>query len=180
LKISGADAKLDKTVVDEIADPLMHLVRNSVSHGIELPDVREARGKPREGTVALNAFREGDNIIIEIADDGNGIDAEHIRETIAEKRPALHGRHRTPDRRRGHSSSFLPPGSPRKKASAPFPAAASAWTWLRPTSPDWAARVEITTTLGHGSKFSIKLPLTLLIYAASARQRRASRSSRFR
>jgi two-component system chemotaxis sensor kinase CheA len=79
LVISGADTDLDKTIVDEVGEPLMHLVRNCVDHGIEPPDVREARGKPRAGTLKLNAYHEGNQVIIEISDDGGGIDLERVR-----------------------------------------------------------------------------------------------------
>ena len=80
LTISGAETDLDKTIVDEVGEPLMHLIRNCVDHGIEPPDVREARGKPRHGTIALNAYHEGNQVIIEIADDGGGIDLGRVRE----------------------------------------------------------------------------------------------------
>src|SRR6185312_7550012 len=70
LDISGAETDLDKTIVDEVGEPLMHLLRNSVDHGIEPPDVRQQRGKPRAGTIALNAYHEGNQIIIEVTDDG--------------------------------------------------------------------------------------------------------------
>ncbi len=80
LEISGADTDLDKTIVDEVGEPLMHLIRNCVDHGIEPPDVRVARGKPRHGTIALNAYHEGNQIIIEISDDGGGIDLARVRD----------------------------------------------------------------------------------------------------
>jgi len=70
LEIFGADTDLDKTIVDEVGEPLMHLVRNCVDHGIEAPAVREARGKPRHGTIKLNAYHEGNQVILEISDDG--------------------------------------------------------------------------------------------------------------
>jgi len=79
LQIAGAETDLDKTIVDEVGEPLMHLVRNCVDHGIEPPDVREANGKPRQGTLKLNAYHEGNQVIIEISDDGGGIDLERVR-----------------------------------------------------------------------------------------------------
>ena len=79
LEIAGAETDLDKTIVDEVGEPLMHLVRNCVDHGIEPPDVREANGKPRQGTLKLNAYHEGNQVIIEISDDGGGIDLERVR-----------------------------------------------------------------------------------------------------
>lgn len=85
LAISGADTELDKTMVELIADPLVHLVRNSLDHGIELPQVREAAGKPRSGTIHLAAAQEGDQIVITISDDGAGIDPERIAGKAIEK-----------------------------------------------------------------------------------------------
>jgi len=80
LEIFGADTDLDKTIVDEVGEPLMHLVRNCVDHGIETPAVREAHGKPRHGTIKLNAYHEGNQVILEISDDGAGIDLQRVRE----------------------------------------------------------------------------------------------------
>ena len=165
LKISGADAKLDKTVVDEIADPLMHLIRNSVSHGIEAPDVREARGKPREGEVGLNAFREGDNIIIEIADNGNGLDVERIRETIAEK--GLRSMAEVERLSDDEVMRFIfAPGFSTKKNVSAISGRGVGMDVVKTNITKLGGTVEIKSTLGEGSKFSIKLPLTLLIYAA--------------
>ena len=73
LNVVGAETELDRTVIDEIGDPLVHLIRNSVDHGIESPDVRRAKGKPEEGTVELRAYHSGNYVFIEIEDDGAGI-----------------------------------------------------------------------------------------------------------
>ncbi|WP_284616811.1 chemotaxis protein CheA [Aquabacterium humicola] len=78
LEVSGEDTELDKTVVEKIGDPLLHLVRNAVDHGIESPDEREARGKPERGTVRLNAFHDSGSIVIEVGDDGGGLKRERI------------------------------------------------------------------------------------------------------
>jgi two-component system chemotaxis sensor kinase CheA len=79
LEISGAETDLDKTIVDEVGEPLMHLLRNNVDHGIESPDEREKLGKSRIGTIKLNAYHEGNQIIIEVSDDGAGINLEKVR-----------------------------------------------------------------------------------------------------
>jgi two-component system chemotaxis sensor kinase CheA len=78
LRVSGEDTELDKTVVEKIGDPLMHLVRNAIDHGIGAPDVRAARGKPAQGTVALNAYHDSGNIVIQVSDDGDGLNREKI------------------------------------------------------------------------------------------------------
>ncbi|WP_336001651.1 chemotaxis protein CheA [Halorientalis halophila] len=84
-RIEGEDIELDRTILTEISDPLMHILRNSVDHGIEPPEERERRGKPRQGTVELRATRERDHVIIEVEDDGAGLDVESIREKAVEK-----------------------------------------------------------------------------------------------
>ena len=165
LKISGEDAKLDKTVINEIADPLMHLVRNSVSHGIEIPDVRKARGKPAEGTITLNAYKEGDNIIIEITDDGNGIDVQRVRETIAEKGlRSMAEVERMPDDE-AIKYIFAPGFSTKKEVSA-ISGRGVGMDVVKTNISKLGGSIEIKTEPGKGSKFSIKLPLTLVIYAA--------------
>ncbi len=85
LELQGEDTDLDKNLVEALADPLVHLVRNSVDHGIEMPDVREAAGKPRKGTVVLAAKQEGDHILLSITDDGKGMDADVLRSKAVEK-----------------------------------------------------------------------------------------------
>lgn len=85
LQISGADAELDKSMIEKIGDPLMHLVRNAIDHGIESPERRAAAGKPTRGTVSLNAFHESGSIVIEVADDGGGLDSERILRKAVEK-----------------------------------------------------------------------------------------------
>jgi two-component system chemotaxis sensor kinase CheA len=85
LTITGEETELDRTVVDQIGDPLMHLLRNSADHGLETPEVRSGRGKPETGSIFLNAYQEGNNVIIEVGDDGNGIDVEAVRQKIIER-----------------------------------------------------------------------------------------------
>ncbi|MFP4485364.1 MAG: chemotaxis protein CheW [Campylobacterales bacterium] len=85
LNISGEDTELDKSIVEEIGDPLVHIIRNSCDHGIETPDVRVANGKGEQGTVDLKAYNEGNHIVIEIKDDGKGLDAEALRQKSFEK-----------------------------------------------------------------------------------------------
>lgn len=166
LKISGEDAKLDKAVINEITDPLMHLVRNSVSHGIESPETRESRGKPREGTVSLNAYKEGDTIIIEINDDGNGIDVTRIRESIAEK-GLLHSMaeiENMPDEQVMHY--IFEPGFSTRKDVDPSSGRGVGMDVVKTNIAKLGGSIDITTEPGKGTKFSIKLPLTLLINPA--------------
>ena len=85
LVMSGEDTELDRTVVDQIGDPLQHLLRNSADHGLESAELRKERGKPETGTIRLNAFQEGNNVIIEVGDDGNGIDTERVKSKAIER-----------------------------------------------------------------------------------------------
>jgi two-component system chemotaxis sensor kinase CheA len=85
LRIEGEKTELDKRMIDELGDPLIHMVRNSVDHGLEPPDARLAAGKPRSGTVSLQAMHRGNSVVITVSDDGRGIDAERIRRKIVEK-----------------------------------------------------------------------------------------------
>jgi len=85
LEMRGEDTDLDKNLVEALADPLIHLVRNAVDHGIEMPDEREAKGKPRAGTVILSAEQEGDHILLTISDDGRGMDPDVLRRKAIEK-----------------------------------------------------------------------------------------------
>lgn len=85
LLVEGADTELDRTVIDEIGDPMVHLLRNSLDHGIESPDVREAAGKPRLGTITVAAYQEGNGVIIEVRDDGAGISAEKVKKRAVER-----------------------------------------------------------------------------------------------
>jgi two-component system chemotaxis sensor kinase CheA len=85
LDIEGADTELDKSVIEQLGDPLTHLIRNSIDHGIEDPEVRVAQGKPDEGTITLRAFHEGGNVVIEVRDDGKGLDVALIREKAVQQ-----------------------------------------------------------------------------------------------
>ena len=85
LELIGAETELDRNLVEALADPLVHLVRNSIDHGVEMPDLREAQGKPRMGHVRLSAQQEGDYVSIEVQDDGAGIDPEKLRAKAREK-----------------------------------------------------------------------------------------------
>ncbi|MDR1916542.1 MAG: chemotaxis protein CheA [Synergistaceae bacterium] len=85
LQVEGAETELDRTVIDEIGDPMVHLLRNSLDHGIESPDVRESHGKPRLGTITVAAYQEGNGVIIEVRDDGAGIDPERVKKKAIDR-----------------------------------------------------------------------------------------------
>ena len=85
LYMSGEETELDRTVVDEIGDPLMHLLRNSADHGLESAEVRVERGKPPVGSIFLDAYQDGNNVVIEVRDDGNGIDVQAVKNKAIER-----------------------------------------------------------------------------------------------
>jgi len=85
LEISGEGTELDKRMIDELGDPMIHIIRNSADHGIESPEARTAAGKPRYGTISLCAFHRGSNIIIQVSDDGHGLDTDRIRAKAVER-----------------------------------------------------------------------------------------------
>ena len=127
LTFEGGDTELDKTVLDHLNDPLMHLIRNSMDHGIEPPEVRRAAGKPATGTIHLSARHAGAQVLVCVSDDGKGIDREAVRARAIEKGLA------TADARLSESEIFsfiLAPGLLHRAGRLPstFPDAASAWT----------------------------------------------------
>ncbi len=165
LKISGEDAKLDKTVINEMADPLMHLIRNSVSHGVETPELRVSRGKATEGQIGLKAYKEGNSVIIEIVDDGNGIDVQRVRETIAEKGLCSMAEIEKMSDDETMRYIFMPGFSTKKSVSA-VSGRGVGMDVVKTNIAKLGGAIDIKTELGKGTKFSIKLPLTLIIYAA--------------
>jgi two-component system chemotaxis sensor kinase CheA len=126
---------MDKLMVEDLAEPLLHLVRNAVDHGIELPEVRERAGKPAQGVIELRAEQRGNHIVIEIEDDGGGIDLARVRETAVGK--GLLDPAAVTDEHQLLDLLFLPSFS--TKSPPPDLGAASVWTWSRRTSPGSAA-----------------------------------------
>lgn len=160
LEIYGGDTELDKTVVDKIGDPLMHLVRNAMDHGIEPPHERTRIGKEAEGRVTLNAYHETGTIVIEISDDGRGLDPERIR-TIAVQRGLIKPSQNL-SRQEIYQLIFEPGFSTAEKVSN-ISGRGVGMDVVRRNIEALRGRVEIASTLGQGTKMSIYLPLTLAI-----------------
>jgi two-component system chemotaxis sensor kinase CheA len=160
LKLLGETTELDKTVMEKISDPMVHLIRNSLDHGLETPDVRIAMGKPALGTVTLNAFHQGGNIVIEIIDDGNGIDHNVIREKALEK--GLIEVDNDLTEQEIIDLIFLP-GFSTKTEVSDLSGRGVGMDVVRRNIQELNGSVEINTVLNQGSTFSIRLPLTLAI-----------------
>lgn len=160
LVIEGEDTELDKAVVEDLLDPIMHCVRNSCDHGIESPEERLAAGKPEAGTVLLKASNEGNLIIIDIADDGAGIDAEKVRKKAIEK-GIIH-----PDKvlseNEIHQLIFEPGFSTADKISK-ISGRGVGLDVVKTMIDKLNGTVNVTSVKGKGTTFSIRLPLTLAI-----------------
>lgn len=162
LELRGEDTDLDKNLVEALADPLVHLVRNSVDHGVESPEVREAAGKPRQGTVILSAEQEGDHILLSIDDDGAGMDADKLR-SIAVNKGLLD--QDSADRLTDHEAFnliFLP-GFSSKTEISDISGRGVGMDVVKTKITQLNGSLNIDSVLGRGSRIEIKVPLTLAI-----------------
>lgn len=165
LTIEGEETELDRTVIDEIGDPLMHLLRNSLDHGVEHPDEREAKGKPRTGEVGLIARHEGNNVVIMVTDDGNGIDAEVIRRKAVEKGMISQDEADNLSDADAVRLIFLPGFSTAEKITD-VSGRGVGMDVVRSKIESLGGHVDVETKIDEGSVFKIKLPLTLAIIQA--------------
>ena len=165
LTIEGEDTELDRTVIDEIGDPIMHLLRNSLDHGIEMPDEREAKGKPRIGEVGLIARHEGNNVVIMVTDDGKGIDPDLIRHKAVEK--GLFTQEEVDQMPDADAVRivFLPGFSTAEKISD-ISGRGVGMDVVKSKIESLSGQVDVETHINEGSIFKIKLPLTLAIIQA--------------
>jgi len=159
-QVSGEDTELDRTVVEEIADPLVHMVRNALDHGLEGPEVRAAAGKPENGTVHLSAYHQGSNIVIELQDDGRGIDPDKIFKKAVEK--GILAPNATLSREECYALIFAPGFSTAEKVTA-VSGRGVGMDVVKRNIEKLRGKIEITSEVGKGSVFKIKLPLTMAI-----------------
>ena len=165
LYMSGEETELDRTVVDEIGDPLMHLLRNSADHGLESAEVRAQRGKPEVGSIWLDAYQDGNNVVIEVRDDGNGIDTEAVKNKAIERGTI------TPEQAANMSEKeiidllFLPSFSTAKQVTD-VSGRGVGLDVVKSKIEALSGEVEVHSTLGEGSTWTIRLPLTLAIIQA--------------
>jgi len=162
LKIVGEDTELDKTVVEQIGDPLVHLLRNSLDHGIENPDTRVARGKPRKGTIRLEAQQEGDHIMIVISDDGGGIDPDRIGRIAMERGLVTAERLQGMAKRDILDLIFVPGFSTAEKVSN-VSGRGVGMDVVRSNIKKLNGVVELSSEMGKGTVITLRLPLTLAI-----------------
>ena len=165
LTIEGEETELDRTVIDEIGDPIMHLLRNSLDHGVESPDKREAKGKPRTGEVGLIARHEGNNVVIMITDDGAGIDASKIRRKAVEKGMISQSEADSLDDSDAVRLIFLP-GFSTAEQITDISGRGVGMDVVRSKIEALSGHVDVETHIDEGSVFKIKLPLTLAIIQA--------------
>ena len=162
LELIGAETELDRNLVEALADPLVHLVRNAIDHGIEMPDLREAQGKTRNGNVRLSAQQEGDYVSIEVQDDGAGIDPERLRAKAREKGLI------DPEAAARLTSEeclhlvFLP-GFSTKQEVTDISGRGVGMDVVQSRIRELSGQIQIQSELGRGSRFMIRVPLTLAI-----------------
>ena len=160
LKMSGEGTELDKTVMEKIGDPLVHLVRNSIDHGIEMPDIRVENGKSEMGLVHLNAYHQGGNIVIEITDDGAGLNKEKILEKAIKSGIASEGDSLTDDQ---VYDLIFQPGFSTAEEVTDVSGRGVGMDVVRKNIRSLGGTVDVKSQPGVGSTFSIRLPLTLAI-----------------
>ena len=157
---SGEETELDKTVIDKLGDPLVHLIRNSIDHGIESPDARKAAGKPAEGTIRLTAEHSGAHVLISVSDDGAGLDTEAIRSRAIEKGLI------SPDAAMSEKDLFeliLTPGFSTAKSISKVSGRGVGMDVVTSSIESFGGTVEIASVRGRGTTITLKLPLTLAI-----------------
>lgn len=160
LRISGAETELDKSMVEKIADPLMHLVRNAIDHGIESPQRRQARGKPAQGTILLNAYHESGSIVIEVSDDGGGLDADKILAKAIERGLVQPSQSLTPQE---IHRLIMEPGFSTAERVSNLSGRGVGMDVVRSNVEALRGSLEINSESGQGTCMRICLPLTLAI-----------------
>lgn len=165
LVMTGEDTELDRTVVDQIGDPLQHLLRNSADHGLEDTAVRLERGKPEMGTIFLNAYQEGNNVIIQVGDDGNGIDTDAVKSKAIERGVITPEQAEAMSKKEIVNLLFLPSFSMAKKITD-ISGRGVGLDVVKSNIEQLGGDVEVSTSLGEGTTFTVRLPLTLAIIQA--------------
>lgn len=163
--MSGEETELDRTVVDEIGDPLMHLLRNAADHGLESTELRLQRGKPEVGSIFLDAYQDGNNVVIEVRDDGNGIDVEAVKNKAIERGVI------TPEQGDNMSEKdiinlLFHAGFSTAKKISDVSGRGVGLDVVKAKIESLSGEVEVKSRLGEGSTWIVRLPLTLAIIQA--------------
>jgi two-component system chemotaxis sensor kinase CheA len=165
LRVHGEETELDKLMVEDLADPLLHLVRNSIDHGLESPEARAAAGKPAQGVIELRAEQRGNHIVIEIEDDGGGIDLERVRATAVRKGMVDAATAAALDERQLFDLLFLPSFST-KDAASQVSGRGVGLDVVKTNVARLGGLIDVETERGVGTRFTITLPITLAIIQA--------------
>ncbi len=165
LVITGEDTELDRTVVDQIGDPLQHLLRNSADHGLESNEVRLERGKPEVGTIFLNAYQEGNNVVIKVGDDGNGINTEAVKAKAIERGIVTAEQAENLSQKDIINFLFMPSFSMAKQITD-ISGRGVGLDVVKSGIEQLGGDVSVSTELGKGTTFTVRLPLTLAIIQA--------------
>jgi two-component system chemotaxis sensor kinase CheA len=164
-EVSGGDVELDKLIVEELSDPLMHLIRNAIDHAVEPPEVRERAGKPRAGRVRLAAEQKGNHVQIVVEDDGAGIDEDRVREVAVARGAATAEAVRELPRRELMNLIFLPGVSTARQVTA-LSGRGVGMDVVKNNISNLSGIIELQTERGRGTRFEITLPVTLAIIRA--------------
>ncbi len=163
LVLRGEDTELDKMMVEELSDPLMHIIRNALDHGIESRDERERLGKPAVGRITLNAYQQGNSVVIDVRDDGRGIDPERIRKVAIQR--GLIAENDAVDPQRAYELLFAP-GFSTASAVSEISGRGVGLDVVKKNIQDLKGSIEIISEVGQGTTFRIMLPITLAILQA--------------
>ena len=162
LYMTGEDTELDRTVVDEIGDPLMHLLRNAADHGLESPEVRKQENKPETGSIFLNAYQDGNNVVIEVRDDGAGIDVESVKAKAVDRGVVTQEQADAMTEKEAIALLF-DAGFSMSKVVTDVSGRGVGLDVVKSKIESLSGEVEVKNKLGEGSSWIIRLPLTLAI-----------------
>jgi len=165
LKITGEETELDRSLIESLHDPLVHIIRNSVDHGIEIPEERKKKGKPEKGLLSINAYNEGNSVIIDVKDDGKGIDPEALKEKVIEKGFMNESELKELTEKEIMNLVFIPGFSTAKKISS-VSGRGVGMDVVKTNIEKMNGQTYIDSLKGEWTKLTIKLPLTLAIMGA--------------
>jgi len=164
-KVQGGDVELDKLIVEELSDPLMHIIRNAIDHGIERPDAREKSGKPRRGLVSMSAKQQGNHVVIEISDDGAGIDGDRVRQEAVARGLCTERAAAELSERELFNFLFVP-GFSTARSITELSGRGVGMDVVKTNIANLSGIIDVQSAPGHGTAFSITLPETLAILRA--------------